>query len=398
MGAARPILLSFDRADMSDTPFELIDQALQSGGPEAGFRLLAQKALDDRNYPLLFEIRLLEKRHALGLPLIQVDDTAPMASDTRREYDKAFIDAAREVGGLFLGEGNIPRAWPYFRAIGETGPVAAAIERFDSQEGVEPIIEIAYMERVSPYKGFQMILSNYGICRAITSFGQFPSREGRDESLRLLVRTLHSELVESFKRVIERNGEQPPDTRSVPELMAGRDWLFEGHSYYVDTSHLTSVLRYSLDLNDHETLGLAVELAEYGTKLGSMFQERSEPPFEDFYIDHRMYLRALRGEDADQAVAHFKAKVESYDVNETGSGPAQILVGLLARLDRYSEAIDLSVRYLSDVSPSDLACPSVMQLCFAAGDFERLRALAKERGDVLNYAAQALAGLNRVPA
>ncbi|HTM50860.1 MAG TPA: hypothetical protein VL285_19325, partial [Bryobacteraceae bacterium] len=147
---------------MSDTPFELIDQALQSGGPEAGFRLLAQKALDDRNYPLLFEIRLLEKRHALGLPLIQVDDTAPMASDTRREYDKAFIDAAREVGGLFLGEGNIPRAWPYFRAIGETGPVAAAIERFDSQEGVEPIIEIAYMERVSPYKGFQMILSNYG--------------------------------------------------------------------------------------------------------------------------------------------------------------------------------------------------------------------------------------------
>jgi hypothetical protein len=199
-----------------------------------------------------------------------------------------------------------------------------------------------------------------------------------------------------LKRTIERNGEPSPDTSSVPELMAGRDWLFEGHSYYVDTSHLTSVLRYSLDLTDAEMLGLAVELAEYGSKLGSMFQERSEPPFEDFYVDHRMYLRALRGDGVDEAIAHFRAKVDSYDINETGSGPAQILVGLLARLDRFAEAIDLSVKYLSEVNASDLACPSVMQLCFAAGDFERLRALARERGDVLNYAAQALAGANRV--
>src|SRR6266851_4481565 len=198
---------------MTDTAFELIDKALRSGGPDAGFDFLAQKVRGEKNYPLLFEVRLLKKRHELGLPLVQVDDSAPMPPETRREYDKAFIDAAREVGGLFLADGNIPRAWPYFRAIGETAPVAAAIDKFDSTEGAEPVIEIAFMERVNPYKGFQLILSNYGICRAITSFGQFPSREGRDESLRLLVRTLHTELVESMKRVIERNEGQAPDTR-----------------------------------------------------------------------------------------------------------------------------------------------------------------------------------------
>src|SRR5229473_3809864 len=244
---------------MSDA-FDLIDQTLQSGGPEAGFEFLAKKVREDKNYPLLFEVRLLKKRHELGLPLIQIDDSAPMPPETRREYDKAFIDAAREVGSLFLADGNIQRAWPYFRAIGETAPVAAAIDKFDSPEGIEPIIEIAFMERVSPFKGFQMILSNYGICRAITSFGQFPSREGRDESLRLLTRTLHAELVESLKRAIARNEEQAPDTLSVPELMAGRHWLFEGNSYYVDTSHLTSVIRFSLDLTDREILGLACEL------------------------------------------------------------------------------------------------------------------------------------------
>ena len=376
---------------MTDNAFDLIDQALRTGGPQAGFDLLAQKALDDKNYPLLFEVRLLKKRHELGLPLIQVDESAGMPPESRRDYDKAFMDAAREVGGLFLADGNIPRAWPYFRAIGETSPVAAAIDKFDSTEGIEPIIEIAYMERVSPYKGFQMILSNYGICRAITSFGQFPSREGRDESLRLLVRTLHTELVENLKRVIAKNEDQAPDTNSVPELMAGRDWLFEGYNYYVDTSHLTAVVRFSLDLNDRETLGLAIELAEHGAHLGPMFQERSDPPFENFFVDHGIYLKALRGDDVDGAVAHFRRKVEAYDVSETGTAPPQVLVGLLARLDRYQEAIEISLRYLSEVNPSDLACPSVVQLCFLARDYGRLRVLARERGDLLNYTAQALA-------
>jgi hypothetical protein len=97
---------------MTDNAFDLIDQALRSGGPEAGFDLLAQRVLREKNYPLLFEVRLLKKRHELGLPLIQVDDSAAMPPDTRREYDKAFIDAAREVGGLFLGDGNIQRASP----------------------------------------------------------------------------------------------------------------------------------------------------------------------------------------------------------------------------------------------------------------------------------------------
>jgi hypothetical protein len=375
---------------MTDNAFELIDQSLKTGGPDAGFDFLAQKVLEDKNYPLLFEVRLLKKRHELGLPLIQVDDSAAMPPEKRREYDKAFIDGAREVGGLFLADGNIQRAWPYFRAIGETAPVAEAIEKFEGQEAAEPIIEIAYLERVNPYKGFQMILSNYGICRAITSFGQYPSREGREDALKLLVRTLHTELIESMKRVIERNEGAAPDAHDVRTLMAGRDWLFEGNSYYVDTSHLTSVIRFSLDLNDAATLALAGELAEYGTHLGSMFQERSDPPFENFYVDHGMYLQALRGDDVDKALDHFRKKVREGDPEETGSAPAQILVGLLARLKRYEEAIAISIERLSGVGPSDLACPTVLQLCFLAGDFERLRTLARERGDLLNYAAGAI--------
>ena len=83
----------------------------------------------EKNYPLLFEVRLLKKRHELGLPLIQVDDSAPMPPEKRLEYDKTFIAAAREVGSLYLADGNIQRAWPYFRAIGEPELRAALTHR-----------------------------------------------------------------------------------------------------------------------------------------------------------------------------------------------------------------------------------------------------------------------------
>jgi hypothetical protein len=99
--------------------------------------------------------------------------------------------AAREVGGLFLADGDIPRAWPYFRAIGDSAPVAADIEKLQPQENQEPVIEIALHERVHPRKGFELILGNYGICRAITFLEQYPDRKTREDCIRLLVRTLH---------------------------------------------------------------------------------------------------------------------------------------------------------------------------------------------------------------
>ena len=65
--------------------------------------------------------------------------------------------------------------------------------------------------------------------------------------------------------------------------------------------------------------------------------------------------------------------------------------------ERYAEAIEISLRYLSEVSPSDLACPTAVQLCYLAGDFDRLRKLSRERGDLLNYVAQAICGAGYQP-
>ena len=378
------------KGGMSNDAFDQLEQALRSGGPEAGFEFLVRKFQEEKNYPRIFEARLMKRRRELGLPLIQTDSLEDLPADTRRAYEQAYVIAAREVGGLFLADGDIQRAWPYFRAIGESAPVAAAIEQLTPEQGNEPILEIAFHERVHPRKGFELLLVNHGICRAISYFEGYPVREGREQCRSLLVRTLHNELVENLKRVIAQRESRAPDTSSVSDLIASRNWLFEDNCYYTDTSHVVSVLRFSLDSEDPETLALAAEIADYGLHLAPMFHYKGDPPFENVYEGHGIYLRALLGQNRDAAIAHFRRKLAEGDPNEVGTGPAQALVGLLARLKRYPEAIEFSLDHLRDADPSQLACPSLLQLCQLAGDYVQLRELAQEQGDLLSFAAASL--------
>ena len=103
-----------------------------------------------------------------------------------------------------------PRAWPYFRAIGDTGPVVRALDAFDvtdldtpeSQEALGATIQIAFQEGLHPRKGFELILKHHGLCRAITMFGAYPQGDGRNDSIRLLVRSLHGQIVENLSRAI----------------------------------------------------------------------------------------------------------------------------------------------------------------------------------------------------
>jgi hypothetical protein len=356
--------------------FDLIEQAIRSGGPEAGLNLLVQKLEEEKNYPLLFEARMLQKRHELGLPLVQIGSVDDVPEEKRAAYERAFTQSARETGLLFLADGQISRAWPYFRAIGDSAPVAAAIGKVDGpHEELDRIVEIALEERVHPRKGFELMLAHYGICRAITYFEQYPDPKTREECIALLVRTLHHELVENLKRAIVQREGNAPDTQNIPALIAGRNWLFGDMDYYADTSHVISVIRFALDLHDPDALRLALEICHYGEHLSSNFKYRVEPPFEDVYRDHALYLKALLSEDEDAAIDHFR------------TGPPQVLVALLVRLKRYREAIQFSLEHLADVPNEQLACPSVLQLCELAGDYDLLRKLARERGDLLSFVA-----------
>lgn len=372
---------------MNDDWFDLIEQAVVSGGAQSGLDLLARKFIAEKHYPQLFETRLMQKRLELGLPLIQLGSIEDLPEPQRSSYEDGVRQAARETGALFLADGDIPHAWPYFRAIGERETVAAAIENTGPGEQVDSLIDIALGQRVHPRKGLELMIAQHGICRAITYFGRTPDLEDREACLILLVRTLHSELVANLKNAIACRESQPPAANSVPRLIAGRDWLFGEFDTYIDTSHVIDVIRFALDLREEEAIRLALELCEYGAHLSSQFKMRGEPPFEDIYLDHAIYLHALLGENLDAAMHYFQAKIKRNDDPLSSIQSAQVLVGLLVHRERYREAIEISLEHLNGIPAHQLACPTLFQLCQLAGDSERLKQLARERGDLLSFTA-----------
>lgn len=365
---------------MNEDLFELLEQTLRSQGTDAGFDLLIHRFREQKKYPLIFEARLMRTRHALGLPMVSSANISDLPGEHQPAYEAALAEAARETGGLFLADGDIVRAWPYFRAISDPAPVAEAIERVPSGQATEPVIQIALNERVSPRKGFELLLDQHGICSAISFAAEYPDRNARVEFLQLLVRAISRELAASLKEAIIGAEGHAPATDSIAELIAGRDWLFEGARYYTENSHLASIVQASPELQDRDTLRRAWELTEYGRHLDPMYQFPSNPPFSETYVDFGAYLSALLGQDGENGAAHFRKKVA-----DSIPGSAEILVGLLTRLCRYPEALDVSVEYLGGEAGS--LCPSAIQLCQMAGDYQRLRNLAREEGDLLAFTA-----------
>lgn len=383
-----------------ETVFSWIEQTLETGDAEAAFERLVERFRREKQYRQLFDARLMKKRLELGLPLVSQATLGDLPKEVQQQYQDGYVQAAGEVGELYLADGNIPRAWPYLRAVGNTKAIIDALDTFEapesgtpeSQERLSSTIQIAFQEGVNPRRGFELILKHYGMCRAITMFSAYPQQDGRDESLRFLVRSLHHELVTNLKRAISRTEGAPPESNSIAVLIAGREWLFDDHAQHTDSSHIPTVLRFSVELRDKETLKLAVEIADYGRHLGPMFQNPEDPPFERVYEDRGVYLRALLGEDVDDAVKHFDEKAAACDFDTHGSGPGEVIVVLLIRLERYDDAIAAFRRYLIDIPPENLSCPSLLQLCQMAGDFEQLKQVAKQQSDPLSYMAGILQG------
>jgi hypothetical protein len=375
--------------------FSWIDEVLQQGDPGDAFEQIAERFRREKEYRSLLDIRLMQARYELGLPLVSTSRIGDMPKAHQEAYQRAYVQAAREVGELMLADGKIPLAWPYFRAIGDTGPIVQALETFEtadpntpeSHEALGATIQIAFHEGVHPRKGFELILEHYGLCRAITMFSAYPDREGRQESLRLLVQTLHAQLVGNVTYAIANVEGVRPDTRSLTALIEGRDWLFANNAQHTDSSHIAPVLKFSAELEDRDTLRQAVEIAEYARHLGPLFQFADEPPFQDTYTDHGIYLKALAGEDIDLAVAHFEERAANADPDKDGYRPAEVLVELLRRLSRHGAAIDAFQRYLTGAAPDELSCPSLAQLCQMAGEFERLKEVAMQQNDPLSYLA-----------
>jgi hypothetical protein len=380
---------------MDASLFETLEKTVNSAGPMAAIDKLASELKSAKDYAGLFYALLMKKRVELGVSPIATGSNQDLPANVTAAFEEGIAEAARTVGNLYLADGQIPQAWGYFRMLGETGPVAEALEKLqlDDSMDAQAIIDIAFHQGVAPSKGFDWVLERFGTCSAITVMGgdlQI-SAEARAECTKKLIRTLHSELIARLRAEIERVQTFAPTGTSVRELIEGRDWLFADEFYHIDLSHLNSVVQMATQLQKCEELALARELCAYGMRLSPRFRYQSEPPFEDQYADYDKYLAILAGEDVEGGVAHFRAKVDANDPKEAGTFPAEIFVNLLMRLGRESEALDAVRKYLAPLGEVRLSCPNLVELVQKTQRYEVLADAARAQGNAVNFLAGLIA-------
>ena len=391
-----------------DPAFDTIAATLRDGGPGAALDRLAGDLDAAGEYRALLDAMLLKARHALGLPLIAPASLADVPEPVRTQYEEKYVEAIRLVGSRYLGSGDIPTAWAYYRVIGENQPIARAIDEFrpDEQGGdgdrLGAVIEVAFNHGVHPRRGFEMILEHYGTCSAISAFEGLP---GHDEAVRVacaerLIGQLHRDVAANIRGDIAGRGQlAPPAGASIAELVAGRDWLVAEDSYHIDVSHLASVVRMSVLATDPGAIAMAADLTEYGRRLSPRLQFEGVPPFERIYDDHGVYLRALLGRDVDAAIAHFRAKLgpagrsadpESPDPAVPRRRSSTCWCGWAGSTRR-----SRSLRSTWPACPTRRCSAPASPSSASADDPRRLAEIARDRHDLVNYTAALLSIASR---
>jgi hypothetical protein len=374
------------------TIYDDLKEILHTEGASAAIEKLCLDLRGQQDFTGLFYALLMKKRHELGVSPVPTGPATALPKELHAEYENAVRDAANVAGKLCLDVGNIPAAWMFYRMLGEPEPVRQALENIVPAEGedCQTLVDIAYHQGVHARKGFDLVLDRFGTCNAITLVGgqEFPhGPEVRDYCIKRLVRVLHDELIERLSLEIERVQNFRPTSRTVPEILAGRDWLFADDLYHIDVSHLSAVVQMSIHLPKCCELDLARELCVYGQNLPSRCRFSSDPPFEDQYRDYGVYLAILADEDVDAGLTHFRAKVENSSPEEIGTYPAEVLVNLLLKIGRDRDALAIARRYLVSADSRHLTCPGIVELCEKVGDYQMLAEVAREQNNAVHFVA-----------
>lgn len=376
---------------MPEDTFAAVEAEISASGPDAAFEKLAAGFREQKKYHELFDTRLMQTRHRMGLPVISSAGLDELPEPKRSEVEEAYLEACREVGLLLMDEGRFREAWMYLRPAGDKAPLAAAIEQAEpTEENLEEMIEICLHEGVAPVRGFALVLENYGTCNAITTFeGALPQQtaEAQVAAAEMLLRHLHDELLSNVEAHVAERSEGDPQGHSLAELVAQNEWIFQNDNYHIDTSHLASTVRFARLIEKPDIVRLALDLTEYGRRLSKQFQFPGEEPFEDVYPSHGLLFAATLGERVDEAVEYFRARAEQVDVEQEGTAAIETYLILLSRLGRDDEALEALAQLVPPGVQLSGYAPKLFELAKKTGNYARYLEICRARNDLLAYAA-----------
>ncbi len=375
--------------------FDRVRTTLEAEGPSAAVAALCHELEQAEDYQNLFYAMLMKKRVELKLPPFPMGPSADLPPEAHEPYEEAIRQAGRHVGTQLLQRGDIPKAWSFFRMLGEPEPVRQALRDYNPGPDADPypVIEIAWQHGVLPEKGFDLILDRSGVCSSITmvqSSDMSSNPALREYCVKRLIRALHDQLKERLLNDLQSHNVTPPADVTVSQILVGHPELFPEDAYHIDTSHLSSIVQMAMQLANCPEIALARDLCVYGTKLSAGLRGDNDPPFENTYFDYVKFLDVIGGTDVEGGLKHFQAKVEA----TTADGyqfPAEVLVNLYLKANRLHDALAVAKQHLADANESALSCPSVTELARRAGDFTTLTELAKSKADPVTFLAGLIA-------
>lgn len=366
-------------------------ESFKTGGVDSTLESLETYFTAEKKFHELFEILKMKVRRNLGLPIVYDENSVDLDEAVRNQLEDGLLEACKEAGTGLLREGKIREGWMYLRPVGDRAYVEDLIRDIPvGDNNLDELIEVCVSEGVSPGYGFSLVLEHYGTCNSITAFetqiAQLPKPD-QETAAEQLVSHLHAELVKNLKDVVAQQEGSAPAESSIKALVEDRDWLFGELTYHIDTTHLASVVRFARVVQTDSCLRLALDLTEYGRRLHSQFQYPGEEPFADVYPSSALYFQALTGENVDTAIEYFKEKAEATDAYHQGTAAIEVYIDLLARCDRFEEAIDSSIRLLPTGTRTVGIAPSLYELSKKVGDFSRMMEVCRQNEDVLGFAS-----------
>lgn len=391
--------------------FETLNNAASEQGPAAAAKWLADEMRSERRYPELFEALKMQHRIELGLPAVHSDinGSSPvetLSPELQDLLDKRLIGACSEVGTALMQQGSLQEGWMYMRAVGDRQATADAMRDVPvDQENLDAVLGLLVHEGIDIGRGTKLSLDMRGTCNTITMLDSIVSMRGRSDqqaAVGTLVEHVHAELLASVKSDIVRRekcdaASEVHSSESIEGLLSTRPTLLRDGTYHLDTSHLSSTVRFARILDNPVQLRLAVDLAQYGRQLHSQYHYASEEPFADLYPMSLGMYRALLGEHVDASLRMFLQKAESLDPQEHGTVAIETYADLLTRVGRPAEAMQFLIRKMPrGMRPFGIA-PSLLDLAVASGDFQPMLSHAKERLDLVGYAAALLQSATVLP-
>ncbi|EGF28019.1 hypothetical protein [Rhodopirellula baltica] len=361
----------------------------------------------------LFEALKMKSRLAHGLPMIADPDEplAPATSEAdkqrERELEEYLLDACRQAGAMLIQDGRIAEGWMYLRPTGDIELAKRLLEDIEiNDDNYDEMTQVLLHENVDLRRGYNAVLKHQGTCNSITLYDQAiaaRSRKDRQIAAECLLTSFYNELLslvrDDFRNRGPDNGvsaeaiEADAAKLNLGELIAKYKWILGGGGYHLDTTHLSSTVRFATVIDDREMIDQALQLCQYGRRLPSDFQYPGEEPFVDFYPAHSAFFSALLGQSVDTALRMFEQKARTVDVNVAGAGAIETYIDLLDRVGRPAEALRAAIELFPDDVPVQRVLPELLAMARRAkqaGDTSGLDALEQfcfGRSDLLAVAA-----------